>query len=201
VREIERPTFGWPYCLFFLGVVVISLWQYWSIVVRGATNTPFADDYRAILCFANHWLEQPLASRLTSLFTLHNEHCIAVLRTIIVLMVTLCGEVTFNMLLYIGHSMLMLTVILLAADEVRQDSGRGRALRVTAFLSTAAGLITMFKWLDVGGSITFISIAALLGINWSSTGRIPGSWVFSMFLVTGCLGMVAALLRRRHGAR
>lgn len=96
-----------------------------------------------------------------------------------------------------GLAGLVLFIIAGHGGLPRIDEMTGQeTLMMTAMLTGTAGLILLWRWPAIGGGIGIASMATFYALNWAASGRLPGGWVFPMFLVASGLGIVAAVLCR-----
>lgn len=86
---------------------------YGLAVYRYAVNTPFSDDFDAILGFINTYQEAGPRSFFSLIFAQHNEHRIAFSKIVYAMYFTIFGNINFSHLIWIGNLGWLATIYLL----------------------------------------------------------------------------------------
>ena len=91
-------------------IIVSTIYNYFHTINKYSVNFPLADDYDAILVFLNSWEENN--SKISLLFSQHNEHRLGFLRVIVWLYYKMFSSINFTNLILLGNSLQILLLVI-----------------------------------------------------------------------------------------
>jgi hypothetical protein len=142
-------------------------------VARVSVDIPFLDDWDAVLGFQVYWLRaDSLAARLRLLFDPHNEHLLALPRSVVLAVTTLTGRVDFTWLNLIGNSA---GVVLLAALWPRFAAHQPTSTRAVAFLPAILCVMQPQAWTAVLSPTVSLQNLGVLALAASCYATLAGS--------------------------
>jgi hypothetical protein len=158
-----------------LALLVIG--AFFAAVVRYSVDVPSWDDYDAVLSFSNDFLKGDWRSRLTALFSQHNEHRIVIARLWMLACLLIFKTTNFKALILLGSSSLVGLYALLRG-MVPDRPGRGWARLAVALL-----LFSYAYWETVYMAMAALSnLWVLLFSVWALERLVKGKTVAAMIL-------------------
>lgn len=183
IRNWKQEILSWS----IIGIpLILFIWTLYGQVPKA----PFVDDFDAILNFFIEFKDQPTTwGKLQRILAQHNEHRIILTRSLSVILYALRGSIEFDLLDYVGVSLLVLFALLIYASFRRT-----KPPLVAAVISLPCFLMTFqpqplecIVWSTVSVAMSGVLLFSALTF-WFLTGAYSWYLPLSLFTTAWTLG-------------